>query len=251
MSVAPAKGGDLEAAGGSAAPAPAPLYPKMTEDPKLRWAFIRKVYAILAAQFLLTAGVASVISFVRPIPAFLLSHTPASLAVFFALLLLPLIAMWPLLHYRQRHPINLVFLAVYTFCMSLSVGLACVTVSGKVVLQAVILTATVVIGLSIYTFWAARRGCDFTFLLPFLFASLLVLLVYSIMQLCFPLSRFAHTIYGCAASLVFSGFLIYDTDKLIKRHTYNEYVIAAISLYMDIINLFISMLGLAGATALD
>ncbi|RWV82928.1 hypothetical protein GW17_00055531 [Ensete ventricosum] len=162
MSVAPAKGGDLEAAGGSAAPAPAPLYPKMTEDPKLRWAFIRKVYAILAAQFLLTAGVASVISFVRPIPAFLLSHTPASLAVFFALLLLPLIG-----------------------------------------------------------------------------------------NLCFPLSRFAHTIYGCAASLVFSGFLIYDTDKLIKRHTYNEYVIAAISLYMDIINLFISMLGLAGATALD
>ncbi|WOK91565.1 BI1-like protein [Canna indica] len=234
--------GDVETGMAPAAAAAAPLYPKMTEDPRLRWMFIRKVYAIIAVQFTFTAGVASIISFVRPIPKFLLSNTSASWGVFFALLLLPLLALWPMLRYRERHPINLVLLAIYTLCVSLSIGVACVTVSGRVVLQAVILAAAVVIGLTLYTFWAARRGRDFAFLFPFLFACLLVLLVYCIMQIFLPLSSVASTIYACVASIVFSGFIIFDTDKLIKRHAYNEYLYAAISLYMDMINLFMSLL---------
>ena len=54
-------------------------------------------------------------------------------------------------------------------------------------------------------------------------------------------------IYGGIASLIFSGFIIYDTDNLIKRYTYDEYIWASISLYLDIINLFLSLLNLFGA----
>lgn len=49
---------------------------------------------------------------------------------------------------------------------------------------------------------------------------------------------------GKTATLVFSGFIIYDTDNLIKRHTYDEYVSAAIELYLDIINLFMGILSI-------
>jgi FtsH-binding integral membrane protein len=49
-------------------------------------------------------------------------------------------------------------------------------------------------------------------------------------------------VYGCIAALVFSGFIIYDTDNLIKRYSYDEYVAAAIELYLDIINLFQAIL---------
>ncbi|XP_020104911.1 BI1-like protein isoform X2 [Ananas comosus] len=246
------KGGDLEAgaggggggpaSAGKGAAADAVLYPKMTEDPRLRWGFIRKVYAILAAQFVFTSGVAAAVSYVRPVPAFILSNTAASWTVFVAVLLSPFLALWPMLRYRERHPINLVLLAVFTFCISLAVGLACVTVSGKVVLQAAVLTASVVVGLTLYTFWAARRGHDFAILYPFLFACLLVLIVYAIMQVCFPLGRIGSTIYGCVATLIFSGFIVYDTDRLIKRHQYSEYIEAAISLYLDVINLFMATL---------
>jgi protein lifeguard len=51
-------------------------------------------------------------------------------------------------------------------------------------------------------------------------------------------------VYGCVAALVFAGFIIYDTDNLIKRYTYDEYVSAAIELYLDIINLFIAILNM-------
>ncbi|XP_078173081.1 protein LIFEGUARD 1-like [Carex rostrata] len=218
------------------------LYPKMTEDPALRWAFIRKVYAILSIQFLFTAAVAAVGSFLKVIPEFLLSKSPAAWAVYLLLILLPFIVMWPMLVYRQKHPVNIILLALFTICISLSVGVSCAVVGGKVVLQAAILTAVVVVGLTLYTFFAVRRGHDFTFLFPFLYCCLLVLLVYCLMQILFPLGKLAHTIYGCLGTLVFSGFIIYDTNQLIRRHTYNEYVIAAISLYMDVINLFMSTL---------
>lgn len=54
--------------------------------------------------------------------------------------------------------------------------------TGKVILEAVILTAVVVVSLTLYTFWAAKRGHDFNFLGPFLFGALMVLLVFSFIQ---------------------------------------------------------------------
>lgn len=44
------------------------------------------------------------------------------------------------------------------------------------------MTSVVVVALSLYTFWAVKRGSDFGFLGPFLFASLLVLLVFAVFQ---------------------------------------------------------------------
>lgn len=55
-------------------------------------------------------------------------------------------------------------------------------VTGKIILEAVILTAVVVISLTLYTFWAAKRGHDFSFLGPFLSAALTVLIFFSIIQ---------------------------------------------------------------------
>jgi hypothetical protein len=51
--------------------------------------------------------------------------------------------------------------------------------TGRVVLQAAILTATAVLGLTLFTFWDVK-GYDSTFMFPFLFTCLNVLLVYLI-----------------------------------------------------------------------
>lgn len=62
------------------------------------------------------------------------------------------------------------------------------------------------------------------------------------MQLLFPLGRISVMVYGCLASVIFCGYIIYDTDNLIKRYSYDEYIWASVSLYLDIINLFLSLL---------
>lgn len=51
-------------------------------------------------------------------------------------------------------------------------------------------------------------------------------------------------IYGCIAAILFSAYIVYDTFNLIKNYSYDEYIPAAINLYLDIINLFLALLAL-------
>ncbi|KAH9764863.1 protein lifeguard 4 [Citrus sinensis] len=231
------------------------LYPGMIEPPEIRWAFIRKVYAIVAMQILLTIAVASVVVFVKPIHKFLASGTPG-LVLLIVVFILTLLLICPLFAYRKRHPWNFVLLVLFTILLSFTLGVACAFSKGeklnwylkpklvsnahwKIILEAFILTGAAVAGLTLYTFWAVKRGKDFSFLGPFLSASLLFF---------FRVGKVAHMIYGLMGAIIFSGYIVYDTNNLIKRYTYDEYITAAIELYLDIVNIFIAFLQMLGAT---
>ncbi|XP_015892042.2 protein LIFEGUARD 2 [Ziziphus jujuba] len=218
-----------------------PLYPMMLESPELRWAFIRKIYSILSLQLLATIAVATTVVSVRPIAHFF-STTTTGLALYIVLIITPFIILCPLYYYHQRHPVNYFLLGIFTITLAFAIGLTCAYTSGKVILEAVILTAVVVVSLTLYTFWAAKRGHDFNFLGPFLFGAVLVLIVFSMIQILFPLGRTSLMVYGCLASIIFCGYIIYDTDNLIKRYSYDEYIWASISLYLDVVNLFLALL---------
>ncbi|KAF8100641.1 hypothetical protein N665_0219s0018 [Sinapis alba] len=219
------------------------LYPKMTESPELRWAFIRKVYAVLTLQLIVTVGVSSVVIFVSEISVFITTTTPG-LVVFAVSLLLPLLMLWPLIVFAKKHPVNLIILMLFTLSISFAVGLCCSFSKGRIVLEAAILTATMVVGLTIYTFWAVRRGHDFSFLAPFLFGALLIIIVFTLIQIFHPLGKLSSMIFSCLASVLFCGYIVYDTNQLIKKLNYDEYIHAAISLYLDVINLFLHLLGI-------
>lgn len=49
-------------------------------------------------------------------------------------------------------------------------------------------------------------------------------------------------IYGILGTIIFSGYIIYDTDNLIKRYSYDDYIWASVNLYLDILNLFLSLI---------
>ncbi|XP_076894807.1 protein LIFEGUARD 2-like [Bidens hawaiensis] len=218
-----------------------PLYPIMSESPELRWSFIRKIYSIVAVQLLLTAAAGAIVVTYHPIVTFL-TTTNAGFVCYILIIVAPFITMCPLSYYYQRHPVNYLLLGIFTISLAFAVGLTCAFTSGKVILEAVILTAVVVVSLTLFTFFAAKRGYDFNFLGPFLFGAVMVLVVFSFIQVFFPLGELSVMIYGGLSALVFCGYIVYDTDNLIKRYTYDEYIWAAVALYLDIINLFISLL---------
>ena len=62
------------------------------------------------------------------------------------------------------------------------------------------------------------------------------------MQIFFPMGKISVMIYAGLSAIIFCGYIIYDTDNLIKRYSYDEYIWAAIALYLDVINLFLSLL---------
>lgn len=67
------------------------MYPYMIENAQLRWAFIRKVYAIVATQLVVTVAIAAAVYSVPAIRRFFLARTPASLAAFVLVIVAPLI----------------------------------------------------------------------------------------------------------------------------------------------------------------
>ncbi|CAN6439635.1 unnamed protein product [Victoria cruziana] len=213
----------------------------MTESPELRWAFIRKIYSILTLQLLLTVAVCAVIVTVHPIANYLASTTPG-LVIYIIVVVLPFIILIPMYFCRQKHPYNFLLLALFTVSISFLVGLTCAFTSGRVILEAASVTAVLVVSLTLYTFWAASRGHDFQFLGPFLFCSLVALICFGIIRIVFPFGKITNMIYGILGTIIFSGYIIYDTDNLIKRYSYDDYIWASVNLYLDILNLFLSLI---------
>ncbi|KAI7750253.1 hypothetical protein M8C21_015962 [Ambrosia artemisiifolia] len=72
----------------------------------------------------------------------------------------------------------------------------------------------------------------------------MVLIVFSFIQIFFPMGKISVMIYAGLSAIIFCGYIVYDTDNLIKRYTYDEYIWAAVALYLDIINLFLSLLNI-------
>lgn len=217
------------------------LYPGLSlQDSEMRWAFLRKVYSILSMQLLLTVIVSATVVFYSPATLFLVK-TPGLLL---GISIVPFILLCPLYAYHQKHPVNLALLGLFTVVLSLTIGISCAYTKGRIVLEALILTAAVVFSLTGYTFWAAKKGKDFSFLGPILFSSLIVIILFGFIQVFFPLGSLSTTIYGGLAALIFSGYIVYDTDNLIKRYTYDQYIWASVVLYLDILNLFLSLLQL-------
>ncbi|KAG5554864.1 hypothetical protein RHGRI_012434 [Rhododendron griersonianum] len=215
------------------------LYPGLSYgENQLRWGFIRKVYGIVAAQLVLTTIVSFVTVLYSPINDLLRGNS--GLLLFF--LFLPLVLLWPMYVYQQRHPLNLIVLGLFTVSLSLTVGVSCANTDGKIVLEALILTSAVVASLTGYAFWAAKKGKDFSYLGPILFTSLFTLMLAGFLQMFFPLGSTSVAIYGGISAVIFSGYIVYDTDNLIKRFSYDEYIWASVTLYLDILNLFLAIL---------
>ncbi|XP_019181041.1 PREDICTED: BI1-like protein [Ipomoea nil] len=215
------------------------LYPGLGYgENQLRWGFIRKVYGILAAQILLTTVISAITVLYAPVNELLRSNS--GLLIF--LIFLPFILLWPLHVYQQKHPLNFVFLGLFTASLSFTVGMTCANTDGMIVLEALILTSAVVSALTGYTFWAAKKGKDFSFMGPILFTSLFILILTGFMQAFFPLGSTSSAIYSAIGAIIFCGYIVYDTDNLIKRFTYDQYIWASVTLYLDVLNLFLTIL---------
>ena len=92
------------------------------------------------------------------------------------------------------------------------------------------------------TGYVHKTGKDFTRMGGFLFAGLIVVLLASIAAMFIPAM---HAGVSAVAALLFSGFILYDTSRLVRGEEDN-YVMAAVSMYLNVLNLFLSLLQLLG-----
>ncbi|ELV8717692.1 Bax inhibitor-1/YccA family protein [Vibrio vulnificus] len=110
-----------------------------------------------------------------------------------------------------------------------------------IIAQALGLTGIVFLGLSAYTITSKK---DFSFMRNFLMAGLIIVIVAAIINI-FVGSTLGQLVISSVSALVFSGFILFDTSRIVRGEETN-YVSATISMYLNILNLFTSLLSILG-----
>lgn len=217
-------------------------------DKAVRLGFIRKVYSILSAQLALTMAfigiffIPAVAGFARDNSWVLWTALGLSLVMMIALVCVPSI--------RRKSPHNLIFLGLFTVCEGWLVGAICSTYKVEEVLIAVGMTAGVVMALTIF---AMQTKIDFTAWGGALLCVLVVFVLAGFIAAFFKETRTVRLVYASIGAIIFSLYIVFDTQLMLGgKHKYSldpeEYVFASLNLYLDIINLFLYILQIVGAS---
>ncbi|POR38401.1 hypothetical protein TPAR_01414 [Tolypocladium paradoxum] len=201
----------------------------------IRNQFVRKVYTILTVQLLATAGVSSLSFFSESYKAWIQSHP----ALVWVSLISAMVFMGLTYWKRKSYPTNLLFLSLFTVTEAYTISVIVSFYRTSIVLNAVILTSAIFVFLTVF---ACQSKYDFTSWMPYLFGALWGLLIFGLMAMFFPYSSTMELIYGGVAALIFSAYILVDTQLVMRHHHVEEEIAAAISLYLDIINLFLAIL---------
>lgn len=160
--------------------------------------------------------------------------------------ILELALLFGLFFTKAKPGINLLMLFAFTFVSGLTLTPILSRVLGmpggaSIVAQAFLLTTAIFGVMSIF---ALRTKKDLASMGKILFIALIVVVIGSLINLFLGSPILQVAIAGVSA-ILFSIFIAYDTQN-IARGLYDSPVTAAVSLYLDFLNLFVSLLQLLG-----
>jgi modulator of FtsH protease len=124
----------------------------------------------------------------------------------------------------------------------ISVYLAAYANGSAIVAQALGGTAFIFLSLSAY---ALTSGKNFSYLAGFLMTGMLVAVIAIIANIFLQIPALSLAI-SSAVILLMSGFILFDTSRILSGGERN-YIMATISLYLSIFNIFVHLLNLLGA----
>jgi len=218
---------------------------------------VQKVYGILTAQLLVTVAIAGAImhfgrDWMKHNQHVMLPLVFASMAVSIGMMCVFMCC--PMV--MRQFPLNYILLGLFTVAESVMVGFICLGYTQESVIIALVITAVVVVSLSLF---ACQTSYDFTGCGPYLFCAVMCLmglgLAMSIASMCGATGPAFHTmrmVMAAGGALIFSMYIVYDTQLIIggkhqNAFSIDDYAAAAISLYIDIIQLFLYLLQLFGS----
>lgn len=173
-------------------------------------------------------------------------YVPAGL--FFPLAIVEMVMLLSAFFLRRRKMVSYSFLYIFTFISGITIYPIVahyLALSGpNTVMLAFASTTTIFTGLAIY---ATKTKRNFSFLGGFLMAALLALVSISIFTIFWPLGTTAMLAYSFIGVMVFSGYVLYDFNRM-KRHGVRpeEVPLMALNLYLNFINLFLDLLRIFG-----
>jgi len=218
-------------------------------EKSIRLAFIRKVYGILLAQLVITFGFVAAFVYITPLREY--CADPANQWIWILALVMTFVCLIPLAccpGVRRTFPTNFIFLFLFTICEGFLLGTMAGAFAPTDVLIAVGITAALVLGITLFAF---QTKWDFTMMGGGLLVVLIVFMIFGFLCAIIQ-SHYLNMFYAAMGALIFGLYLVFDTQLMLGgKHKYTlspeEYIFAALNLYLDIINIFIYVLALVGA----
>ena len=203
--------------------------------------FIKQTYQLFAAS-LLAASVGAYLG---------LSMASMIRTWYWGLVILEFALLIGLMFAKKKAGLNLILLFGFTFVSGLTLTPLLTSIlhmpsGASIVANAFILTTVAFGGLSVFAMNTKR---DFTTMGKMLFIALVVLLVANIIGFFFHNPVF-HLIISSVSAVVFSAYVLYDTQNII-RGAYETPIEGAIALYLDFLNIFVALLKILGILSSD
>lgn len=221
------------------------------DDQNVRRVFIRKVYAIILLQLLVTIGIVALFTFCEPVKGYIQANPIwywASYAVFFVTYLILACCSGP----RRYFPWNLILLSIFTLSMAYLTGMLSSYYDTKSVIMCLGITALVCLSVTIFSF---QTRFDFTSCQGVLFVMLMVLFfsgIILVILLPFKYVPWLQAVYAVLGAIVFTMFLAFDTQLLMGNRRYamspEEYIFGALNIYLDIVYIFSFFLQIFGSS---
>jgi len=200
-------------------------------------AFLKSTYQLFASS-LLAATAGAYIG---------LGMAAAISSWFWGLVILQFGLLFAIYAVKNKPGINLAVLFAFTFVSGLTITPLLASVfsmpsGASIVAQAFLMTSVAFGGISMFALTTKK---DFSSMGKMLMIALIILIVGSISNIFIgsPILQLGIAMVG---ALLFSAFILYDTQKII-RGEFETPIEAAIALYLDFLNLFISLLQIFAA----
>ena len=205
-------------------------------------AFMKKTYQLLAASMIAAAaGAYATMPYAESIMQYKWFIFGAELLVLF----------FGLSMSRGKPGLNLAMLFIFTFLTGVSlVPLLAALIgagNGALIGNAFLMTSVLFGALSLF---AINSKSDYSSWGKPLFITLIVVIVASLVNYFFLHSPMMHIVITAGILLLFGIFTIYDTQN-IANGAYDSEVDAAVSLYLDFLNMFTAILQLLGIFGSD
>ncbi|KAG8544269.1 hypothetical protein GDO81_022810 [Engystomops pustulosus] len=212
----------------------------------IRRAFIRKVYITLTIQLIITFGLVFMFTFWQTLRMWTWENPYLTYALIPATFILVLVLAC-CNQARRKVPLNYILLGIFTVFEGCLLGCLAALFDADAVMWATGATILVTLGLTIF---ALQTKWDFTMMSGGLLVALLVLLSFGILAAIFR-SMWLNIVYACIGTFIFGMYLVVDTQLITGgKHRYSvspeEYIFAALNIYLDIVNLFLLLLQLFG-----
>ena len=206
--------------------------------------FIIKIYGLLIFQVLITFAVCIFACYNKHFQYLLTFKT--LLVLDWIILAGIIVLLFIKLNWFMKVPLNYFLLLTFTLAFSWNIAKQTYKYNIKNIIISFALTILTVAILSIYTFFTKRKV---EYALPLIIISICLSLVAFVLFFIFRTS-ILFLIVNILCLVIFSIYLIYDTAIIVATRNgtlifADAYIPAVIFLYVDVVNLFLSFLGIS------